>query len=312
MTTKTTPVVPPVVDPAVAAVVPPEADDFDAAFAEITQEEDTSKPVAKVEPVAAVVVDPPVATAAVVDPVVEPAVAEPVVVEPPVVDAALTAAQARIAELEAAAKAPAPAAVVEPVKEVAAPAIEWYKPDAAEVAALAEYEKQWPEISAAEAMRTKAAIYNAMQYTFAEIHKAYGPKMDRFAKMSDAIESELSVLEVRDRHSDYSDVRPKVLEWVDKELTGAFKKGAKAVIESGSPDEVAELIAEYKKTHPSAAAPVAAPAAPAAPAKTELSDKAKKAATKLTVVDSQRTAQVTVPDASDYESAWNEATAAGK
>lgn len=204
-----------------------------------------------------------------------------------------------------AAPAPAPVAAA-PETPPAAPEIQWYKPTEAEAALLAEHAKQWPDIAEAEALRTKQAVYNAVQYVFAQVKKTYDPVLDRFGEMADALEQQLTLTVLERNHTDYATIRDKVEEWVET-LPAFMKAGAKATMKDGTPEEVSELVGEYKKAHPVAAAP-ATPAAPAAP-KAELSPAAKKAAGKLTVVDSKRTAATSAPDPNDFEGAWAEATA---
>ena len=90
-----------------------------------------------------------------------------------------------------------------------------------------------------------------------------------------------------------------------------MKNGAKETMKSGTPEEVSQLVSEYKKLHPASATAAPAAAEHATPEKTELSAAAKKAESKLTVVDSKRTAPVTAVDQNDFDGAWKEATAAG-
>jgi len=322
MTTQTT-------TPTTPAAAP--ADDFDAVFEAITKLDEhgveldnaaVPAPAAKAEtepakePAKEPVTEP---VAAVVEPAAEPAVepaTEPAAAVEPTAE---EKSAARIAELEAAleaAKKPAAAAPADPedtsakpaetAEAAAPPPIKWYEMAKEEAETVAAYEKEWPEVSAAEKVRTKAAVFNAVQYVFAEIRQAYGPVLDRFKATADAIEEHLTLQELRGAHSDYDTVRDKVVAWADT-LPLAFRSAAKATLESGTPDEVNSLVAEYKKQNPVAAAP-AAPAA--APVKTELSPAAKKAAGKLTVVDSKRTTQPQVADPNDFDAAWEEPEAA--
>ncbi len=292
------------------------ADDFDAVFDAITKLDDKGQePEVAPAPVAAAKTPEEIAAeekaaaeAAKVEPTAEEkAAAEAAKAEP----TAEEKSAARIAELEAAlevAKKPAaePAAVVADPPAATEPAApKWYTPPVEEAEVIAAYEKEWPEISAAEKLRTKASVYNAVQYVFAEIAKAYGPTLDRFKVTADAIEEHMTLQELRGAHNDYDTVRDKVVAWADA-LPLAFRAGAQATLKSGTPEEVNSLIAEYKKQNPAAA--VAAPAA--APVKTELSPAAKKAAGKLTVVDSKRTTQATVADPNDFDAAWDEPDAA--
>lgn len=314
--------------PTPAATNAPVVDDFADAFAEATKDEDA--PADSTGGVAADVVDDhAVAAAAATDPATaatdDKAPAKPdtaTAADPPAEPTELEKAQARITELEAAATAAAakPAAPVAETKPApaATPAaatadapadeakITWYKPTDEEIAAVTEYEKEWPEQSKAEAIRVKAAAYNVSQYVFAEIAKMYGPKLARFEEISVAMEDLLTTDALRGTHADYNTIRPEMAKWVET-LPAYAKAGAKHIMENGTVDEASDLIAEFKKSRPAAAAP----AAPAAPAKTELTAAAKKAAGKLSVVDSKRTAPAAAVDPSDFNGAWDEATASG-
>jgi len=83
------------------------------------------------------------------------------------------------------------------------------------------------------AVRTKAAIHNAVTYVFHEIKKSYQPTLDRFAELSAAMEHELTLGSLRRAHADYDTVIGEVEKWVDT-LPAAYKAGAKDVLEQGT------------------------------------------------------------------------------
>lgn len=321
---------------AAAATAAAEPQSFEDAFAEATADEkpDTKPVVKTADEVAAE--DAAKAkgkegddgvTAAAADKT--PAAADPAAVAAPAAATAadpaaeLAAAKAEIEALKTAAKA-APATTTDDGKGSAAavatdttkaPAIEWYKATDDEKAIVDKYVTEWPEEAKAHGIQTKAAVYNAMQYIFTEIAKNYGPVIENFREMSETIEGHLAEQMIRGKNADYDTVRPAVLKWVDT-LPTFIKNSAKQVMETGTPDEVSEIIAEYRKQNPTAAAATATAAAAstvATPAaqQTELTAAAKKAAGKLTVVDSKRTTQSAAPDMNDFDAAWKEASAAG-
>jgi hypothetical protein len=189
---------------------------------------------------------------------------------------------------------------------IAPPEPVWYQPTDDEKTILTDLEKNWPDIASAQQVAIKQAVYNAVQYTFNQIQKSYNPTLQRFAELSDVMAEQLALSALRGEHNDYDEVYDKVVAWVET-LPFAFKAGAKHVMAQGTPDEVAELITEYKKSH-SAAAPnaTATPAVPAA-RKTELSAAAKQAASRLRVVGSKRTTPVVAADPNDFNAAWDEA-----
>jgi hypothetical protein len=181
----------------------------------------------------------------------------------------------------------------------------WYTPTDEEKAVVESYEKEWGDIFKAQSVVTKAATYNTAKYIFEQIHKSYDPIMQRFALLSDAMETELTLNQLRAAHPDYDAVVDKVEAWV-KTLPAAHRRGAEQVILEGTPDEVIDLVADYKKANP--VKKTEAPAAPASEPR-QITEAAKKAADKLKPTDSKRTVATTTPDPGDYDSAWAEAVA---
>lgn len=324
--------------PAAAAAATPaaetpavEVDEFAAAFAEATAPETSdakpaegAKPAADAAPAAAAdaadagAVESPDAAVAATEAAAAGADAPAAAAAPAAKPDELAQAQARIAELEAAAKVKAP----EPSKPEAKgedkpetpaePTPKWYAPTDEEKAVLNAYETEWPEVSKAEAIRTKAAVWNAVQFMFAELQKAYGPKFAQLEEVTEVVGTMQTLGALRSAHNDYDEVRDKTEEWVKALPVGYVRKAALAVLESGTPEEVSELIAEYKKANPTplAAVPAAGAAPKSAPkSKTGISAAAMKAAGTLGVVDSKRTTQAAAPSADDFEGAWAEATA---
>jgi hypothetical protein len=329
MTTQTTTT--PATDVAAAGAT---EDDFASVFAEITKEED-GKPAGKPAPVAPAADagadqgagasgaadaagDAGSADAADAGAAAGDAAADASGEGKPATDdaaAQLAAAQARIAELEAAVKPKeepkqdAPAAADTPAAE---PEIKWYAASDEEKAVLDNFKKEWPEVDAAMQAQIRAAVYNTVQYTYAQIAKQYGPQLARFGEVADEVEEFMALQELRGANNDYDTIRDKVVQWVDT-LPGFQKRAAQMTLKEGTPEEVNELIAEYKKIAPAPKAVGTAagtPAAPAAKSKTELSAAAKKAARTLSVVDSKRTSETTAAvDPNDFDGAWREATA---
>lgn len=184
----------------------------------------------------------------------------------------------------------------------------WYTPTEPETAAMESFRKEWPDQAQAMDVMVKQAAYNVAEYVFNQLAKVYNPTLEKFAGMSDLIEEQLALMSLRTAHSDYDTIHSRVEAWVET-LPGAYKRGAKQVMESGTSQEVSDLINEYKAANPVAAATASAAAAVPASAQstTELSAAAKKAAGKLQVVGSKRTSPIAPADASDFDGAWNEA-----
>jgi hypothetical protein len=94
------------------------------------------------------------------------------------------------------------------------------------------------------------------------------------------------------------------------------RKVYEAVVEAGEPDEVIDLITEFKKATgravPGVPAVAATPAAAPAPTPgkvTNISEAAKKAAKAMGVVEGKRTATTAAADPNDFDAAWAEAIA---
>ena len=177
------------------------------------------------------------------------------------------------------------------------------------------YQKEWPDVAKGEALVRRSEYRELVGYIFNEMNRVYGPALQRAMQTVDTFEDDYALRAIKSTHSDYSDaMADQVAAWAEG-LKGFRGHAARAVIKEGTPEEVADLITEYKRekgitTQPAGQTP-AAPVAPAAPATvTELSSTAKKAATAMGVVDSKRGAQVaSAPDKDDFDSAWNEAVA---
>jgi hypothetical protein len=188
----------------------------------------------------------------------------------------------------------------------------WYTLEADEKTALAEFQKEWPDIAKAQDIALKQAVYNGVQYVFNALAKTYNPTLERFSELSELMQEQLTLGALRGAHSDYDRIQDDVRKWVDT-LPSFMKRTAKATLEDGTVEEVNDLIAEYKKSHPTTAtqAAVIASVASVTPKPTELSAAAKKAATKLSAVGSKRTTPVEAADANDFDGAWTEALKSG-
>lgn len=212
--------------------------------------------------------------------------------------------KARFEELEAKVTAQPEAQEKPPVE---APPPDMYAQDEKDF--LATYEKDWPDIVKGEALRRRAEYAQIVNHVFSEIARAYGPLIERGAMAADTVAETNTLNAIMSAHADYDGAMYNdVLKWAEG-LTGTRKRIVEAVIAEGEPQELVELITDFKSATGRKPKVVAgtANAAPAAGV-TELSAKAKQAAKALGVVDSKRTAPVTpAADPDDFESAWDEA-----
>lgn len=209
---------------------------------------------------------------------------------------------------------PAPAATEQPEPPAPQPIY-----SAEEQAALVEYEKNWPDVSQAEALKRRAEYSDIFKFVFSEVANYVAPLFDQMR----AVGNTLHTQELTQKVPDYTEnLEADVAAWVDTQpsyLQTAYKQ----VMQSGTSDEVADLIGRYREANglaPQAATPEAAPAAkgpakgkptPAATPKTELSSAAKQAADSLAPVSGVRSAAPQGEDPQDFDSAFAKYAASG-
>ena len=188
---------------------------------------------------------------------------------------------------------PEPAPKQEPAK--AAPRAEeppLYTKDEEEF--LKTYEQDWPDVSKAEALRRRAEYRQLVGYVFQEVAKEFKPIMEAVEVLS----TRTHLSDLQSTVTDYEDVRDKVVSWVDTQpayLQAAYKH----VINSGTVEEVADLIDRYKRETGAVQKPVPAPRKEA-----ELPTATKQAAAALAPVSSKRSAVVQAADPNDFEAAF--------
>lgn len=162
---------------------------------------------------------------------------------------------------------------------------------------LSSYEKDWPDVAKAEALRRRAEYQQLVGYVFQEVAKVLQPQMEVVRTLSE--QTQLQQLQAR--VTDYEDIRDKVIDWADKQppyLRAAYQH----VIQQGTVDEVSDLINRYRQESGAAASPqVAKPAPRRAP---ELNAATKQAAAALAPVSSKRTSVIQGDDPNDFESAF--------
>lgn len=159
---------------------------------------------------------------------------------------------------------------------------------------LKTYETDWPDVSRAEALRRRSEYRQLVGYVFQEVAREFKPIMEAVEVLS----QRTHLSDLQSTVTDYEDVRDKVISWVGTQppyLQAAYKH----VINSGTVEEVADLIDRYKRE----AGPVQKPA-PAPKKEAELPTATKQAAAALAPVSSKRSAVVQAADPSDFEAAF--------
>ena len=164
---------------------------------------------------------------------------------------------------------------------------------------ITDYEKEWPDVARAEALRRRAEYRQVVGYVFQEISKELQP----LAQMVRSLSERTHLGDLHTAVPDYDTTRDQVISWAQKQpvyLQPAYKH----VIERGTVDEVADLIQRWRRdTGVVAAAPAAATAA-ARPKEIELPRAAQRAAAALAPVASKRSTPVTQANPEDFDGAF--------
>lgn len=321
----------------VAAETPAPTDNFEAAFAMLTSTDESKREEGLAAPAQTPVADPPATGDSGAAPESTPTTETPPVPQPqegsssdggashsgepaapaegvsatPAAGAAPAAPAAaqpnpddeilnRLAELV---RKPAPQAPVAPTPAPTAPPAspeppaEIYSDE--EKSFLADYDKEWGDVSKGEALKRRAEYQAVVQHVFTEIGKQLGPLLETVQEL--ATRTHLS--DLKSTVTDYDDVRDKVVEWVETQPT-YLQVAYKHVINEGTVEEVADLIQRFKaSTGTQLAAPAAAPA-PAAKKETALPPAAKQAAASLAPVSSKRSGVVAPVNPDDFDGAF--------
>lgn len=164
---------------------------------------------------------------------------------------------------------------------------------------LADYVKEWPDVSKAEQLIRRGEYRAMVGYVFQEVAKELRPVMELVHSLADRTQHTDLVAAV----PDYEAVREKVIDWVGKQPS-YLQPAYQHVIEKGTSEEVADLIGRYKRDTGVAEAPK--PSAPAARTKTELPPATKQAAAALAPVGSKRSAVPQMLDPQNFDQAFAE------
>lgn len=217
--------------------------------------------------------------------------------------------EAKFAALEAklaAQPVPSPA----PVADAAPKDIPVYTK--AESTELATLQKDWPEIKRLVELMTRQTEVNVVKYTFGEMGKILTPLQHSVSVITgnDHVDALYSA------HADYDLAYNPCMEWIGKQP--AFLKNAyENVVKNGTSDEVIAMMQKFKDETKWVAPTAAAPATPATAAKpstkpqskAELSVAAKQAAQAIGAVGTKRGGVPAAQDPTDFDGAWDEATA---
>ena len=230
----------------------------------------------------------------------------------PAVQAAIAAAVAAARPPEPAAPATPPPPPPEPEKPLTLD--QFLTDDDRKV--LAEYEKEWGEVSRAEQVRRRAEMQLQQAFIFREVGKALAPIVA--AVKQSQVDAHFNA--IRSAHPDYEQLVPKLGEWIGKQ-PDLYRSTLDRVLKGGSTAEVIQLISAYKQA---VGQPSAVPATPASPAPkaptvqvatpasvqtpgTTVTPPSAAAVAATAAVTSQRGGTVLTADPNDYDSAFREA-----
>lgn len=168
---------------------------------------------------------------------------------------------------------------------------------------LEDYEKDWPDIAKAEELRRKGEYRELVGFVFQTMGKHIAALNEQVANLAQrAHYGDLTSVV----GPEYDDLVDKVTSWVDTQPT-YLQAAYKNVVESGTPDEVKDLIDRYKReTGYQAPSANPAPTQTPEPKKTVLSSAAKQAAASLAPVASKRSAVSSSYDDLDFSSAFDQ------
>lgn len=205
-----------------------------------------------------------------------------------------TALLSKLEELLDKTRAAEPKAVEPPPTPVApAPPVNPYTPE--EQTFLAEYEKDWGDVSKAESLKRRTEYNDLVQYVFNEVAAVLRPMTQDLQ----VVLQERQKAQVLGAVPEYGTLQESLTAWVGAQpayLRDAYQR----VIQGGNSDEIADLVERYKKDTPGSVVVDSSKQQA-----TELPPPAKKAAQALAPVSSKRSSVVAAePDKNDFDGAF--------
>lgn len=152
-----------------------------------------------------------------------------------------------------------------------------------EQALLNTYETDWPDVAAAEALKRRVEYQLLAEYIFRQVGQVYGGLLQDFERNK----------RTEQLGSEFAQVKDGVGAWIEQQpnyLQSAYKQ----VIQAGSAEDVADLVARYKRDT----------AKPAAKTATELPAPTMQAVAALAPVSSKRSVVPAEEDKNDFDAAF--------
>jgi len=185
-----------------------------------------------------------------------------------------------------------PAPAPQPVPQPREPEPEY---TAEEAARVEQYQKDFPDVYAAEQLIRRSEYKAVVGYMFSQFAPIIKAQNEQIAALSNRNHME----EVRTQVQDYDDVRDKVIQWIDQQ-PDYLKPAYIAVAQRGNAQQVADLIDRYKRdtgyvapAQPGQQSQQAAQTVAAAPAPSPAEAAKKKAAAALAPTNSKRSGVTT-------------------
>ena len=165
---------------------------------------------------------------------------------------------------------------------------------------LDKFMEDWPEVSEAFDLRSRAVVRATLQHAFSEIAKELMP----LKSIVEVIAARTHYADLKEHIGAYTDQeREEIITWVGTQPK-YLQNGMMSVIEEGTADEVADLVTRYREATGKQSAASQADVTGASGGDTELSKEAKKAAAALAPVGSKRSVVQQTDDKSDYDGAF--------
>jgi hypothetical protein len=162
---------------------------------------------------------------------------------------------------------------------------------------LADYEKDWSDVSRGEALRRRAENAALVEFVFSEIAKVVMP----LKETTETLAARTHITDLEGKIGKYDDgLRDQVETWINTQpdyLQSAYKQ----VIDEGTSNQVADLIVRFRKETGSV---TPAAEAPGAKGGTELSTPAKQAAASMAPVETKRTVIEQQDDPNDFKGSF--------
>lgn len=173
-----------------------------------------------------------------------------------------------------------------------------------EVAALQEFQKEWPDVAKAVELQQRVLAHQVIDYVFKEFAKEITPRLSQLEDLAERDHFE----DIYTYVPDYDDVRDRVIQWVQQQPPVAQRAYA-PVVQQGTPDQIAWLVDEWRmKTGQQQQQPVYQQQQtyqqPAPPQTRQPSAAVRQAAAALAPVSSKRSAVIRTDDPNDFDSAF--------